>query len=151
MSRDQVSKLIEALRQGVDINQISSVVVEALEHGYQDWDTPWKTGFEFGDIDFYQIADAMDERQKAAAFRAVRECKGLSLDDVARNLGSRFFKVTAQCIQDLEEGRRRTRVRSEWVYCLFAIADCRDRSKQTGAPELLLWQKPSPTGKRLDA
>ena len=151
MARDKAKELIEALRHNVDINQIASLVVEALDQGYQDWDTPWRTGFEECDIDFFQIVAAMDERQKAAAFKLVRQSKGLSLDYVARHMGGRVFKVTPECIRDLEEGRRRTRLRSEWLFYLFAIADERDHRAQTGAPELLLWQKPSPTGKRLVA
>ena len=151
MAREKAKELIEALRHNVDINQIASLVVEALDQGYRDWDTPCRTGFEEGDIDFYQIVAAMDERQKAATFKLVRHAKGLSLDKVARHLGGRDFKVTPQCIENLEEGRRRTRLRDDWLFYLFAIADQRDRCKETGAPELLLWQKPYSTGKRLVA
>ena len=76
MAREKANELIKALRHNVDINQIASLVVEALDQGYRDWDTPWRTGFEPGDIDFYQIVAAMNERQKTAALKAVRECKG---------------------------------------------------------------------------
>lgn len=151
MAREKAKELIESLRHKVDINQIASLVVKALDQGYQDWDSPWRTGFEHGDIDFFQIVDAMDERQKVAAFKLVRQSKDLSLDDVARHLGSRVFKVTPKCIQNLEEGRRRTRLRSEWLFYLMAIADQRDHQKRTGAAKLLLWQKPSIPDTWLDA